>query len=163
MQRLISRRPLPTLLSIVMALWLLPVTVQAQNDLDSPCNASLDPAAVTVGTGEVEVTAELTNWLGDVLRVDVPEGSGLAVIGLDNTDTEFLTFRVVTENAELGQWRLTIVGDLGSCLGVLTVQPAEVEAEPPQPPTAEPADPEGEPVEPAEPLDEPANPPDGQS
>lgn len=86
------------------------------------CELTLRPAEVPQGPEAPVVRATLSEEIGEIRGVSVQERSQVQVEEVEAPSPNVLVITLRTEEAEAGQWTVTVEGENGQCTGRLTVQ-----------------------------------------
>ena len=86
------------------------------------CELTLRPAEVPQGPEAPVVRATLSEEIGEIQEVSVQERSQVQVEQVEAPSPNVLVITLDTEEAEAGQWTVTVEGEDGQCTGRLTVQ-----------------------------------------
>jgi hypothetical protein len=103
------------------------------------CEASVTPDEVTPNAEEAAtIVATLSTGVGVVQSVSITnedgeDTSGIAIEGAEATSPTEVTLTLNTSEAVVGSWKVNIIGESGTCSGVLAVVPAEEPAPAPAP------------------------------
>lgn len=110
------------------------------------CTAQVDPVEIAAGEAAIKVTAALSEAIGEISGLQVPEGSGIAIAAADaipraelaNPDAEAqepkpiemaaesnaVTLWLSTADAAAGEYEVTLQGESSQCTAKITVRAA---------------------------------------
>ena len=86
------------------------------------CEITLRPAELPRGPEPPVVRATLSEDIGEIRGVSVEERSRVEVVQMEAPSPNVLVINLRTEEAEAGEWTVTVEGENGECTGRLTIQ-----------------------------------------
>lgn len=113
---------------------------QPQQPELQPCSATITPAQIERGQEAVELTAMVSEPLGEITEVETPEGSGLEIASPEDLPRQDMaaterpqpvtlgeqgdrvTVWLNTAEAQPGEYQLTFHGADGQCSGTVVIR-----------------------------------------
>jgi len=92
------------------------------NTVPSECELTLRPAEIQRVPDAVPVRITLSEEIGEIQGVSLDERSRVKVEQVETPSPAALVLTLLTEEAQEGEWTVTVSGEDGECTGTLTVE-----------------------------------------